>query len=146
MAGPSEEALHLTAKCLVVVRGDGIQLQQPLGAPPLPLDLGGLYLLAAASAGPVTDLGGLMRRVAAETGASQERLYDLAFALRYAQLLMPWAPVEHAPVADDPAAAAASPARVESETAIALRLPQVLRPRAGSFELINPTKAGASRR
>ncbi|MEJ7584584.1 MAG: radical SAM protein [Acidimicrobiales bacterium] len=133
------EPLVITSRCIVTVRGDGIQLQQPLEAPPAPLAPHELHLLAALSAQPVVALDRVLAEVADQTGVAVADLAPFVRQLRYSLRLMPGPAPEHPSAVDHPSRASTPifDGDLEDQRRVSLRLPQLLRVHQGRFEIFD---------
>ena len=132
-----QQPLVVAPNCIVTVRAEGIQLQQPLEARPFPVALPELSLLAALDADPIVDPEGVIRDVAQRVGAPIADLNQFFRKLRYAHWLAPGSAAMHRPVTDHPSSASCQPFDLDAPGLVALRVPQLLRLRGGEFELID---------
>ena len=134
----SDEApLVLTSRCIITVRADGVQLQQPLEAPPFAVGLAELMLLAAIDAEPIADVRPLVEAVAVRGGAAPSELARFVWKLRYSRKLSPEPSTMHEAVPDHPTLRTRPAFDLDGQEFVSIRVPQVLRLRRGEFELID---------
>ncbi len=130
--------LFITANCLVVVRAEGVFIQQPVMARPWPLDLAQLELLRAIDLADATDATDAKRVVVQRTGVPEEELNAAFRRLRMAKNVDIGAPVEHPEAPDHPTTAVdPEPIPIDDGADVTLRVPLTLRLREGTFEIID---------
>lgn len=133
----SSPELNISPRCIVVVRFDGVHLQQPAIAPAWRLGLPDLHMLALLSAGRVTDVAPLKARAAVLAGCEESDLSDFMFRMRLSGNLQAGVPSRSISVPDRVAPSGTPPYDLADARRVSLRLPMTLRPNDGAFELID---------
>ena len=113
-ATPDERPLVLSPELLVLVRRDGVQIQRPVLADPVYLDLGRLHLLALLAADPSADPAPAREEAARLSGIAADDLRSLVFELRLSQHLQEGDPWTHREATDHPSVATTEPFPVDA--------------------------------
>jgi radical SAM superfamily enzyme YgiQ (UPF0313 family) len=127
----------VTARCIITLRSDGLQIQGMIHAAPFYVGLSELELLSAVNGGHETSLEGVVRDVAQRTGTDSRDLWSFVKRVRYARQLVPAARRVRAHLPAAPTLAGGARFDLSGEQQVALWLPQVFRISGGRFELVD---------
>ena len=112
----------VSSRCVVVVRRDGLSIQQSVWAPPWPLDVAQLELLAAIDLAVTDDLTDVKLAVAERSGCSEQHLNEFLFRLGLAGLVITDQKARHAPAPDAPSVHEPTVTTTQDDTAVVYRV------------------------
>ncbi len=136
-ATPDERPLVLSPELLVLVRRDGVQIQRPVLADPVYLDLGRLHLLALLAADPSADPAPAREEAARLSGIAADDLRSLVFELRLSQHLQEGDPWTHREATDHPSVATTEPFDLTTPDLVSVRTPLTLRLTRAGYEVFD---------
>ena len=136
--GPEPATLAVSSRCVVVVKADGVHIQQSVYAPPLVLDAAKLELLAAIDVSITDDITDDKAEIAEKAGIDESILNQFLFGLRYSTNVVIGHKSRHATAPDHPSLGE-EPGRydLDGATLVAMRTPLALRLHRGRFELLD---------